>query len=130
MWLTIFTITVVAAMGLGAAAFLLQPKHRRVSLPIPGEVRWAGDLPLLRRMRALDLVPHDVSRSEPALFRQLEARCRDCDSKERCLRDLRDGPAGDLRSGWREYCPNGAILNMLTTLQGCRSGKAAPHGVL
>jgi Family of unknown function (DUF6455) len=130
MWLTLFAI--VAAVGFTVAAVILQPSRR--SLPLRRDNRWAGgsDLPLHRRMKSLDLDPDEVSSSEPLLFRQLEARCRDCESKERCARDLADNSADQMRLDWRDYCPNGPMLNMLSTLQGCHFDlcRGAPRGIL
>jgi len=68
-------------------------------------------------MKALDLDPASVSVSEPLLFRKLETQCWDCESKEPCSRDLADRSADKTPWEWKDYCPNGATLNMLSALQ-------------
>ena len=78
---------------------------------------------LERRMVALNLDPAEVARSEPALFRSFQRLCTSCQSPMRCARDLaqelaRD-PSEPASSDWRDYCPNGTTLNMLSTLQSC-----------
>ena len=78
---------------------------------------------LERRMVALNLDPEEVARSEPALFRSFQRLCTSCQSPMRCARDLaqefaRD-PSEPASSDWRDYCPNGTTLNMLSTLQSC-----------
>jgi Family of unknown function (DUF6455) len=132
MWLTLFIMTVVAAIVFSATAVILQPRRR--SAPSPADNRWSGasDLLLLRHMRFLDLDPAEVARAEPLLFRHLKARCRDCESKDRCARDLADHFAVEMRGDWRDYCPNRPMLNMLSTLRGCHFdlSRAAPPGVL
>jgi len=113
------SIAFAAAIALSVTAIMLQPK--RVTLPNPLNNRWPrpSDLPVFHRMRSLDVDPDEISRSEPLLLRQLEARCRDCESKDRCECDLTHNAADEMCWDWRDYCPNGPMLNMLSTLQGC-----------
>lgn len=74
---------------------------------------------LLRRMKSLDLDADELARSEPLLFRQLESRCRSCEGQEQCERDLARKSIDQPCYEWRDYCPNGAMLNMLNVVQGC-----------
>jgi len=68
---------------------------------------------LPRRMTALGIDPDEVARIEPALFRDLHARCTLCDNPGACAWDLagdvdeawKDGP-----DAWRGYCPNVELL--------------------
>lgn len=115
MWLTLFTLTLVAALGLGTAAVVLQPKSARITPTLRSAS--GSDLLLLQRMKALDLDPARVSVSEPLLFRRLETQCRGCESKEPCARDLAERSNDETRWEWQEYCPNGSTLNMLSALQ-------------
>jgi Family of unknown function (DUF6455) len=154
MWIALFTIAIVAAIGFGVAAINLQPGTRSASLS--RQHRWSaaafqpkwlsgGDMTdtahsvdwsdaqsreftahssenatlLLRRMKTLFLDPDDLARSDPLLFRQLETRCRQCESQARCASDLAHNSTDQMSRHWRYYCPNGAMLNMLSTLRGC-----------
>jgi hypothetical protein len=81
---------------------------------------------LERRMVALNLDPEEVARSEPALFRGFQRLCTSCRSPMRCAQDLaqefaRD-PSDPASTEWRDYCPNGTTLNMLSTLKKCSEG--------
>jgi len=80
---------------------------------------------LARRMVALDLDPYELTLSDPALVRHLQRQCAQCESRERCVRDLahdyRDAARRDRRN-WREYCPT--ALDMLVVLQS--RSKTAP----
>src|SRR5215218_8429038 len=73
---------------------------------------------LRRRMQLLKLEPKDLAGSDPATLRDLQKHCTLCDSRRHCARDLAQEENGETPSGeWRDYCPNGATLNMLGTLQ-------------
>lgn len=68
---------------------------------------------LLRRMKALDLDPNEVSQATPEAFRDLQRTCSMCESHRRCARDLaRDSAI----PAWKDYCPNAATLVALNTL--------------
>jgi hypothetical protein len=69
---------------------------------------------LLCRMKSLDLDPDALRRSDPVLFRQFATRCLQCESKARCARDFAGSSSDQMPLDWREYCPNCAMLNMLT----------------
>ena len=109
MWLIPFALSVAAAIVFSVAAIVLQqrsPIHHWIS----GGSRRSGqsDLLLYRRMRLLDLDPAGIACAEPLSLWELEARCRTCNTKERCACDLADNSRD-----WREYCPNGLMLDLL-----------------
>jgi hypothetical protein len=62
---------------------------------------------LLRRMAALHLSPDVVTKSEPAVMRDLQRLCSMCASKKRCQRALASNPDDPV---WRRYCPNVGTL--------------------
>ncbi len=68
---------------------------------------------LLRRMKALDLDPNEVSRATPEAFRDLQRTCSMCESHRRCARDLARDSAVPV---WKDYCPNAATLVALNAL--------------
>ena len=103
MWLALFGITGMAAIAFTAAAIIVENRRR--------------DLPLCRLMRMLDLDAAKLARAEPHVFWKLEARCRACDSGERCARDLASGANIAVGRPWRDYCPNRAMLDMLVKLK-------------
>ena len=108
MWMILFALSVVAAIVFSAVAIMLQQRSR-VHRWISGGNR-RSDLLLYRRMRLLDLDPAGIACAEPLSFWELEARCRTCNTKERCACDLADNSRD-----WREYCPNGLMLDLLRT---------------
>jgi len=68
---------------------------------------------LLERMAALDLDPSEVAQVEPAVFHDLQRVCSMCQTRGRCIRDLKcdsNDPA------WKEYCPNVDTLMDLDAL--------------
>jgi hypothetical protein len=69
-------------------------------------------------MAALDLDAYELAITEAALVRHLQSRCLSCEAWRRCLQDLSSDRVG---SAWRDrcmnYCPNAAVLKMLTALQ-------------
>jgi hypothetical protein len=109
MWLILFAVAVAAGIVFSLAAIMLQQRSRIHRL-ISGGSRRSGqsDLLLYRRMRLLDLDPAGVACAEPLSFWELEARCRTCNNKERCACDLTNNSRD-----WREYCPNGLMLDLL-----------------
>jgi hypothetical protein len=72
----------------------------------------ARDL-LERRMTALDLDPVEVGTIVPEAFRDLQRVCSFCQSRRRCLRDLKRSPA---KPDWRDYCPNVETLIALDAM--------------
>ena len=72
---------------------------------------------LLRRLANLRLDADELARSDPDLFRDLQRVCTTCRSPRRCARDLKW--ESNTSQDWRDYCPNAATLNMLSTLQIC-----------
>jgi hypothetical protein len=73
---------------------------------------------LFRRMAALQVDREEIARDDPLLFREFQALCTLCQSKERCVLDL----AQERQSGnesWREYCLNATTLNALGAVQNC-----------
>ena len=68
----------------------------------------AADL-LNRRLETLRLDPTSV---DPALMRDLQRCCSNCDSKPLCAHELEDKPKG---ASWPKYCPNEDTIAALTT---------------
>ena len=68
---------------------------------------------LLRRMAALDLDRSEVSRTEPRVFQELQKTCAFCESRRRCVRDLKQNSSDPV---WEEYCPNAGTLKALNAL--------------
>jgi hypothetical protein len=82
--------------------------------------RYSYDASLLfRRMAALQVDRDELVSDDPLLFRELQALCTLCRSKERCVLDL--AQEGDERANreWREYCLNATTLNALGAVQNC-----------
>jgi hypothetical protein len=72
--------------------------------------------PLLIPMEALQLEPHEVSCIESSAFSDLAEACANCESKDRCERDLAYESAGTVTHDWENYCPNAATLNVMRAL--------------
>jgi hypothetical protein len=86
----------------------------------PDLPRYSYDASLLfRRMAALQVDRDRLVSDDPLLFRELQALCTLCRSKERCVLDL--AQEGDERANreWREYCLNATTLNALGAVQNC-----------
>ena len=130
MWIENFPVAVTIAAATGCSIALIgiiallqlnnsRAGHRKLcTLRTAGRIRSFDSrgsqnelLPRALRVRHLD--PEAFARSQPLLFRQLLARCRLCNSKTRCERDLDCGS-----TAWPLYCPNGPTLNMIGALQG------------
>jgi hypothetical protein len=87
----------------------------------------ASDLPrysydaslLFRRMAALQVDRNELASDDPLLFRELQALCTLCRSKERCLLDLAQESDEAGNREWREYCLNATTLNALGAVQNC-----------
>jgi hypothetical protein len=67
----------------------------------------AADL-LTRRLETLRLDPTSV---DPALMRDLQRCCSNCDSKQLCAHELEDKPRA---ASWPKYCPNEETIASLT----------------
>jgi Family of unknown function (DUF6455) len=68
----------------------------------------AADL-LNYRLETLRLDPTSV---DPAVMRDLQRCCSNCDIKQLCAHELEDKPKG---ASWPKYCPNEQTLTALTT---------------
>ena len=68
----------------------------------------AADL-LKRRLETLRLDPTSV---DPALMRDLQRCCSNCNSKQLCAHELEDKPKV---ASWPKYCPNEETIAALTT---------------
>jgi hypothetical protein len=68
----------------------------------------AADL-LNRRLETLRLDPTSV---DPAVMRDLQRCCSNCDSKPFCAHELEDKPRG---ATWPQYCPNEQTIAALTS---------------
>ena len=101
-------------------------KRRAHYLGIPvAKLRWVSSYSpdpislLERRMEALSLNPDEVAHIEPLTVRELQQRCVRCEKRGQCALDLADAFADPGWQSWRDYCPNAAILTMLSTFQSC-----------
>jgi hypothetical protein len=72
---------------------------------------------LFRRMALLQVDRDELASDDPLLFRELQALCTLCRSKERCVLDLAQDEPGNRE--WREYCLNATTLNALGAVQNC-----------
>jgi hypothetical protein len=85
-----------------------------------GALMRRGPDELVRRMVSLDLDPHELALSEPALLHHLQRQCMLCESRGRCLQDFARETSGSAwrdREDSREYCPNASLLDMLSALR-------------
>jgi uncharacterized protein YjiS (DUF1127 family) len=62
---------------------------------------------LMRRLQALQVDPKSI---DPAVMRDLQLRCAQCESKKRCARNLANKPSAASRS---EYCPNEQTIEVV-----------------
>jgi hypothetical protein len=84
----------------------------------PDLPRYSYDASLLfRRMALLRVDRDELESDDPLLFRELQALCTLCRSKERCVLDLAQDEPGNRE--WREYCLNATTLNALGAVQNC-----------
>jgi hypothetical protein len=74
---------------------------------------------LFRRMAALRIDRDELASDDPLLFRELQALCTLCGSKERCVLDLAQECDESGNRGWLEYCLNATTLNALGAVQNC-----------
>jgi hypothetical protein len=70
-------------------------------------------------MALLQVDRDELASNDPLLFRELQALCTLCSSKERCVLDLAQEGEELANPAWREYCPNAATLNALGAAQNC-----------
>jgi hypothetical protein len=85
----------------------------------PDLPRYSYDASLLfRRMALLRVDRDELASDDPLLFRELQALCALCRSKERCVSDLAQECEPGNRE-WREYCLNATTLNALGAVQNC-----------
>jgi hypothetical protein len=68
---------------------------------------------LHQRMQVLGLSRADVRRSARDLMCDLERTCAFCKGRRICAQDLGERP---FDPNWKNYCPNAATLEFLTTL--------------
>ena len=68
---------------------------------------------LLIRMESLGLDSGELKRSAPSTFCKLADSCVNCESKERCERDLAYASAGMATPDWENYCPNATTLKAM-----------------
>ena len=112
----------------GSAPGLFGTEHNRDAGPAgrPGlDPRTVGDSDraelLRRRMGALNLDAAELARLQPHVLRDFERLCAECKSRGRCVReldeDLARNPADPASQGWIDYCPNAAMLNMLSAVR-------------
>jgi hypothetical protein len=81
----------------------------------------AADL-LAHRMAALSIDMREVNAVVPRTFQDLQRVCTMCESHRRCARDLGRDPADQ---AWEDYCPNAAMLKMLTALPWAARGASS-----
>ena len=92
-----------------------RPSGEALDLP-----RYSYDASLLfRRMAALQIDRDELASNDPLLFRELQAVCTLCRSKERCVLDLAQECDEPGNQSWREYCLNATTLNALGAVQNC-----------
>jgi hypothetical protein len=72
----------------------------------------AADL-LAHRMAALNIDMKQITAVVPRTFQDLQRICTMCERHRQCARDLGRNPADQ---AWEDYCPNAAMLKMLTAL--------------
>jgi hypothetical protein len=72
---------------------------------------------LRHRMRVLGIDPQKLSSAEPALFRELQRSCSKCLRHGRCAKELLHAAVDPAGPDWRDYCPNAAFLNALSTVE-------------
>jgi hypothetical protein len=108
-----------ARLGAGKVEYLTDDAGAAGLCPRTGDRADDQDL-LRRRMIALELDPHELALSDPALLRHLSRCCALCENREGCLADLAlsaADSAGPGQEDWRDYCANVAALEMLMALR-------------
>ena len=89
-----------------------------LGLPVSELRRLTGYSPeaanlLAHRMAALNIDMKQITAVVPRTFQDLQRICTMCESHRQCARDLGRDPADQ---AWEDYCPNAAMLKMLTAL--------------
>lgn len=75
--------------------------------------KWPDSADLLsQRLAALRLDQPALSRTEPAVLRDMERVCANCSEKSHCSHDIDVNPTS---AEWRTYCPNVETLDALET---------------
>ena len=74
---------------------------------------------LRQRMRVLGIDPQLLSSVEPALFRELQKSCSKCLHHGPCAKELLHAAVVPAGPDCRDYCPNAAFLNALSTVENC-----------
>ncbi len=136
MWTALFIFAVGAGACFAVAAVVLQSAQRSAnhvsdsvaargvagaaapSLNMSAPLAATPAL-LLRRMQLVALEPDDVRLADPVVFQELASRCNDCTVQAQCTSDLAGTRGEEAGEAWRDYCPNGAMLNALRTLHDC-----------
>lgn len=136
MWIALFIFAVGAGACFAVAAVVLQSAKRSANhvsdsvaaRGIAGAAAPSLDMSaalaaspalLLSRMRSLQLDPDEVRRADPVVFQELSSRCNDCAAQRQCASELAGMAVEEEGETWRDYCPNGAMLNALRTLHDC-----------
>jgi hypothetical protein len=101
------------------------PTRQELEGGIEGTPPYFYDASLLFRRMALNRIARaELANSDPLLFRELQAFCALCRSKDQCVVDLAHADH-DSSEEWHEYCPNATTLAALGARQGC--GVATQH---
>jgi hypothetical protein len=61
-------------------------------------------------MRILHIDPETIRLSEPDLMKTLEANCRRCTQRDRCLREL---ASGTIAATYPDFCPSASCFGRL-----------------
>jgi len=124
MWVTLFAITFLTALGFAAAAvwrswnefnsFLAEIADTLsddTGVRSPGGRDLDDECLLADRMKSLHIDVRETLRTEPVLFRGLMMRCWGCESKAQCRRDLSTASASQ---EWKDYCLNASMLRAIS----------------
>jgi hypothetical protein len=138
MWVMVFAIAFVAALGFAAAAVwrswqefssILVEIADTLSDDTGGRRLVGRNLDdenlLLDRMKSLHIDVGETLRTEPLLFRGLVMRCWGCESKAQCRRDL---CTASVSQEWKNYCPNASMLRAMSACSISRP-KSSAHGL-
>lgn len=108
-----------------------QASHEMQPQGLAGRVGAAsGDAGLLhQRMKVLQVDPDEFAHANPAIMGRLTICCVQCGSAAECARDLSDPWADLLGQRWRDYCPNAAMLRMISALRATGISSFSEAGV-
>ena len=88
-----------------------KPSNSRIDQTSDTTPHYAYDASLLFRRMKLHQIDHThLAERDPLLFRQMQALCTVCPSKERCVVEL----DGTVSEEGRAYCPNARLLIALS----------------